>query len=234
LFNFKHRPTLIKNFVMAFLEIFLGVVVLCVALILRYLLRFRGYLETLGIPLVKPILFFGSPPFVPHKLMMHEHSQEMHQKLGKTWAKYEGSEPTIVTIDPDLIKAIMVKHFDSFSDIINWEYADHQITLDLSGGEQWKALRKVMSPTFSSGKLKSMMEPMDAVVDNLVSHLEKEIKKNPVVSVKEVFQCFALDTIAVCSFGINTNSFENPDNDILTWGKKLFSGFICTNWVESG
>jgi cytochrome P450 len=48
--------------------------------------------------------------------------------------------------------------------------------------------RKVLSPTFTSGKLKSMMQPMDAVVDNLIKHLENEVKTDPVISVKSVYQ----------------------------------------------
>jgi cytochrome P450 family 6 len=219
---------------MAVLEIFVAVCVICIALVLRYMLKNRGYLETLGIPIVKPVLIFGSPPFAPHKMVIHEYNQEMHKKLGKTWARYEGREAVIVTIDPELIKSIMVKNFDSFSEIIDWGYPDNKITLDLSGGEQWKALRKVLSPTFTSGKLKSMLEPMDAVVENMLKHIGREIKKNPVISVLEMYQSFALDTISVCAFGIETNSFENSDNQILEWGKKVFSGFICTNWIETG
>jgi hypothetical protein len=33
----------------------------------------------------------------------------MHQKLGKTWGRYNGISPTIVTIDPEIIKEVMVK-----------------------------------------------------------------------------------------------------------------------------
>ena len=218
---------------MVFIEIIIAVAVLTVAVALRYMLKHRGYIESLGIPYVKPFLIFGSPPFVWHKLLLHEHTQEMHEKLGKTWGKYDGREPTIFTIDPDLVKSIMVKNFDSFSEIFDWDIPDRRLTLDLTSGEKWKSLRKVMSPTFTSGKLKSMMAPMDKVVDNLIKHLEKEAAKNPVIPVKEIFQNFALDTISACGFGIDTNSFENGENDILRWGKKLFSSFLLSTWIDS-
>jgi hypothetical protein len=126
---------------MAFVEIFGAFAAVFVAFILTYLLKHRGYLESLGIPVVKPFLIFGSPPYAWHKVLVHEHTQEMHRKLGKTWAMYDGREPTVFTIDLELVKAIMVKNFDSFSDIIDWDFPDKKITLDLSSGEQWKALR---------------------------------------------------------------------------------------------
>ena len=219
---------------MEFLTIVLALLLVCVAVVLRYLLKNRGYLETLGIPVVKPVFIFGSPPLIPHKISIHEQVNESFKKYGKTYARYDGREPSILTIDPELIKCIMVKNFDSFSDTFDWELSDDKITLDLSSGEQWKALRKALTPTFTSGKLKTMLEPMDSVVENLLHHLEKEIKINPVVEVKKIFQSFALDTISVCAFGVNTNSFENNDNQIIKWGQEMFSTFVCTNWAASG
>ncbi len=35
-------------------------------------------------------------------------------KYGKTYGRYDGRVPTIVTKDPELIKSVMVKNFDSF------------------------------------------------------------------------------------------------------------------------
>jgi hypothetical protein len=61
------------------------------------------------------------------------------------------------------------------------------------------------------------------------------VQKNPVISVKGVYQSFALDTISVCAFGLHNNSFEDGANsEILEWGKKIFGGFVCRNWFETG
>ena len=115
---------------------------------------------------------------------------------------------------------------------MNWDLSDAKLTLDLSGGEKWRALRKALSPTFSSGKLKGMLDLMDTSVDNLITHLTKEVKKNPVVELKKVFQAFALDTIAACAFGVDTNSHVNESNEILDNGRKLFSVFQTKSALE--
>ena len=39
----------------------------------------------------------------------------------------------------------------------------------------WRVLRKHMSPTFSSGKLKAMMAPMELVTDQMKDYLDEQI-----------------------------------------------------------
>ncbi len=81
--------------------------------------------------------------------------------------------------------------------------------------------------------------PMGDVADEMVSHLEKKLEKEggdggAVVDMKVVFQVInhfvgellgkigfrgifqglSLDSISNCAFGISTNSFENPDNEL--------------------
>ena len=85
-----------------------------------------------------------------------------------------------------------------------------------------------------------MFMPMGDVADEMVSHLEKKLEKEGgdgggVVDMKVVFQVIyhfvggllgenfisvrifqglSLDSISNCAFGISTNSFENPDNEL--------------------
>ena len=119
---------------MALLEIVGGLLAIGIVIVLRYLLKNRGYLESLGIPIIRPVLCFGSPPFLPHKIYLHEFTTNAYKKFGKTWGRYEGRAPIISTIDPELIKSIMVKNFESFSQTMDWEMADKKLTLDLSSG----------------------------------------------------------------------------------------------------
>ena len=66
---------------------------------------------------------------------------------------------------------------------------DEEITtLDASEGVVWRNLRKNMSPTFTSGKLKGMMEPMTEVIDRFVGHLEKMAEEGKEVEIKPILQ----------------------------------------------
>ncbi len=71
-----------------------------------------------------------------------------------------------------------------------------------------------------------MFGPMGSIADRMVAHIDNCIdqeekvasnvgKDNSVVlDMKRVFQGLSLDSIANCAFGINTDSFENPQNEL--------------------
>ena len=74
----------------------------------------RGYIETLGIPIDPPFLIFGSEPHSLHNQDMFFHTNKFKKFGTKTYGCYTGTTPAIVTIDPELLKSVLVKNFDSF------------------------------------------------------------------------------------------------------------------------
>ena len=70
--------------------------------------------------MIEPSFLFGSGRMDFHNIAFHEQSLEAHKRLGKTYAKYSGTTPVISTIDPEIIKTVTVKEFDSFTDVIDF------------------------------------------------------------------------------------------------------------------
>ena len=118
---------------MDWVTLIFGAVTLVLILGYLYLSRTRGYLESTGIPMVKPFLCFGSPPFLLSKVLYKDWYLNNFKKFGQTWCKYEGVTPLIVTRDLELIKEIAVKQFDCFTDIFPNDFSDDQQTLDIAG-----------------------------------------------------------------------------------------------------
>ena len=79
--------------------------------------------------------------------------------------------------------------FYSFTDVLEIDLPKKQTSLDVSRGETWRELRKALSPTFTTGQLKVMLEPMDEVTDNLLEHFESLVGKNgKTIAIKEIFE----------------------------------------------
>ena len=89
-------------------------------------------------------------------------------------------KPCIVTIDPEFIKEVTVKQFDNFSDRFDLDLPNDQITLDLARGHKWKSLRKLMSPTFTSGKLRNMFELMSTMANQTIEYIEENLQNGQI------------------------------------------------------
>lgn len=97
-----------------------------------YLRRNYGQLDGMGLPIIKPFLCFGSPPFLLNKIVWHEWNHQKFKELGRTFVRYSGSTPEICTIDPELIKEITVKQFENFSAVFDFDLPAEHTTLDMS------------------------------------------------------------------------------------------------------
>ncbi len=106
--------------------ILLGAAMVLLAWLLWHLTHNRGHLETLGIPVDKPIGLLGSGPLDFHNHLVHEIPlKKFRQFKTKTYGKYDGVVPVIMTVDPEIIKSVMVKNFDRFSDVFSKVINDH-------------------------------------------------------------------------------------------------------------
>ena len=140
--------------------------------------------------------------------------------------------PMAVIRDLDLAKQILIKDFDYFTDrkpaavtsphTKNNKYF-RKMLIELMGKE-WKQTRAVLTPIFTSGKLKAMVPLIHKVADECISHLEGLCGQD--IEGKELMKDFALDVIVSTGFGYDNNSYKNPENafkknaDLLI-GKKM-------------
>lgn len=87
---------------------------------------------------------------------------------------------SIVVNEPDLIRDIMVKDFHIFPHHKKLHPGSTKINLNLfflPGNEDWKRVRSIISPSFTSGKLRSMMANISDISEKFVSNLDKLVEK---------------------------------------------------------
>lgn len=181
----------------------------------------HGRFKKLGIPGPKPLPFFGT--VLAYRKGFWDFDMNCFKKYGKTWGFYDGRKPVLAITDPDMIKTILVK--ECYSVFTNRRSIGPvgfmKDAISLSEDEQWKRLRSLLSPTFTSGKLKEMFPIIDQYGDMLVKNVKKEVDKGKFVTMKDVFGAYSMDVITSTSFGVNVDSLNKPSDPFVENTKKL-------------
>ncbi|KAF5296484.1 hypothetical protein FQR65_LT01473 [Abscondita terminalis] len=132
----------------------------------------------------------------------------------------------LVIKDADLIKKITVKDFEHFVDHVQFSPGNEPIwerNLISLKGDQWKSMRSILSPSFTSSKMKMMFNLMMKTTNNFVSFFEEEFKGKRCVEMewKDVFMRFANDVIASIAFGYSCDSLRDRENQFYVTAKKF-------------
>lgn len=83
-------------------------------------------------------------------------------------------------------------------------------------------MRNKLSPTFTSGKIKTMYNTVQLVCDNMLEQIFKDIEKNHLVDVRDMMGKFTTDVIGTTAFGIDCNSFTDPESEFYRMGQSAF------------
>ncbi|XP_071461708.1 cytochrome P450 3A4-like [Marmota flaviventris] len=198
-------------------------VLLGISLLLLYLYGTysHGYFKKLGIPGPTPLPFFGT--LLNYRRGVSNFDTECYKKYGKTWGLFEGSQPVLATTEPSIIKTVLIKEcysvFTNRRDLGPMGFMKKAISL--SEDEEWKRLRTLLSPTFTSGKLKEMFPIINQYGDVLVKNMRMESEKGKFINLKDIFGAYSMDVITATSFGVNIDSLNNPQDPFVEKVKKL-------------
>ncbi|KAF5285374.1 hypothetical protein FQR65_LT13264 [Abscondita terminalis] len=143
---------------------------------------------------------------------------------------YNFGVPSLLIRDPNLIKQIFVKDFETFPQHRAFlpEGVDPLWSNNLfamKGGENWHDLRSTLSPSFTTSKMKAMFGLMRDCSKQFTDYF---LNKGDLVEVelKDSFRRFANDVIATTAFGVTCDSLSNPTNEFFVLAKEFtdFSG----------
>lgn len=169
----------------------------------------NNYWHKKGIPGPKGNLLYGSLLDLLHSI--HEFDQKQTEKYGKTFGTMMKGIPDLVTEDLDLIKEIVIKHFDAFPDRFNLftppKDPETIVTslLTLKEGDDWRRIRHSITPAFTSGKMKKLIPTMHDCSQELVDYLDKFAKTGEDLPLKEfVFDFIKEKNLSFqCSFKVD-------------------------------
>lgn len=132
------------------------------------------------------------------------------QKYGKVYGIYMGKTPRLVVADPEVYCQITVKDFDVFQNHEANEFSDkfQKNFIFALQSEHWKRVRALMSPTFTSGKIKRMFRFLDGCADDLVQCFKEQLpdksgpERSAIVNAKDLYNLFTMDAISTCCYGL--------------------------------
>ena len=170
-----------------------------------YLKRSYDYFEKRGIPYKKPLPLLGNTWRAMFKLDTFVQTITDLYNINRD-AKYIGFYefmlPMIMIRDVDLAKQIMVKHFDHFRDHRSFQEGDTESlfskNLFVLRGERWKEVRNVLTPVFTSSKMKAMFKLMTECAEKYGNTLSNLTEKERVLDLKEIFTRYVSPFICSC------------------------------------
>ena len=146
---------------------------------------------------------------------------ESIKTYGKVHCYNETNRISLVIADADLLKDVLVRHFSHFMDRrqdFHEKYTSKFLT-QLCGSE-WKHTRSIMSPTFTSGKMKAMLHLMNECLEPMMKRIRRNNGKD--MDMKNLFGCFTMDVIAKCAFAVETNTHDDENHPFVVNAKKIF------------
>lgn len=181
----------------------------------------------------KQVLFY--PPSFPFG-NLKDVGKTVHitERLNEIYKKFQGKDkfcgfylttsPRILAIDLDFIKNILIKDFDYFHNrgiYFNEKSDPLSANLFFMEGVQWKNLRSLLTPTFTSGKIKGMFHLIHETGNDLIKTLQVFAETKQPFDAKNIALRFNGDAIASCAFGIKLDGLNNENSELIEAGKLI-------------
>ncbi|CAG2166010.1 unnamed protein product [Oppiella nova] len=182
----------------------------------------------------KPVPIFGnvltrvlrSRPFV---------EMEWYKKYGKIYGTYILAKPCLTVADPELIKQILVRDFNAFR---NRQPRSGGYSLVIKNmvrarDDDWKRVRAIASPTFSSGKMRKMYALIDRCCEDFIDSLDKDVSNGVnEVELRRLMGAYTMDVIASCAFATKTNTYADPNNPFTTTAFNIHKVSVWKGMLE--
>ncbi|KOC66284.1 Cytochrome P450 9e2, partial [Habropoda laboriosa] len=199
-------------------------------LVYHFVWKSMTHFQQLDLLHESPVPILGNmAPSLFRRISLFEHLQHLYSRFSqvKYFGFYNFATPVIVIRDTELITSIAVKNFDHFCD--HRGFVDKELdpligkNLFALRGDHWREMRKLLSPVFTSSKMKTMFHLMDDCANSFTDYIAKDSKQGQVFNLKEIFGRYTNDVVATCSFGISVDSMKNPQNEFYTFAKETMN-----------
>lgn len=194
----------------------------------------KGYWKKLGIPEIDASSIVTELDILLGRKDITERDDYIYEVIENENLKFcgvvENPTPIILVKDLEIIKKILIKDFDHFVDrrLFFGAAREDSVLRKMLGnlqGEEWKGVRSSVRPTFTTGKIRRMMDCFNSVCLEWMKQLSINSKVNEGKRFKiNVFNCvrnYTVDVIASAIFGLQADTIQNPNSKFSVMANRL-------------
>ncbi|KAI4459285.1 cytochrome p450 [Holotrichia oblita] len=219
--------SIVRN-MFSLVELFIIVLISLVIATLLYFRSAHSYWKKRNVNYIEPTFPWGNlenPLFLKRGVIgiVQDAYKQFKSKQKRFGGIYFFHKPMLIPVDLQLIKNILTKDFSHF--VNHGSLSDEEnepMTANLFNAEddKWRNLRTKLTPTFTSAKMKLMFSMIEKCSYQMIDHIRFSCLQKKPLHVKEIVSCYTTDVIGSCVFGLDCNSFKNPDAEFRKYGKK--------------
>ncbi|KAM7303975.1 putative cytochrome P450 [Ixodes scapularis] len=185
--------------------------------------RQHSLFARLGIPGPAPDLFSGN--WVQLKKDPLEVMEHWIEKHGKMFGYYVGEIPYVAITDLEMIKQCFVKEDNVVCNRPSLIVSIEPFGSSLVGlsGDEWKRVRTVLNPIFTSVKLKAVTEIIRRCADEMLEILDDYAERGCIVDMTKVSKGLSLDVITKSAFAWQVDCQRNPSDPLLLAVQRIFN-----------
>lgn len=148
------------------------------------------------------------------------------KRFGSIYGAYDFNKKIFVVNNIELARDISIKHFNNFRVRNSAYFGPSNLAKSLfflPAKQDWKRIRSIVTPAFTTGKLKDMCKPIGRIVNNFVDNLRQHAESGEEFDIKNNLSGFTMDVIASCGYGINVDSVRQPNHPIVENAKRILA-----------
>ncbi|CAH1160063.1 unnamed protein product [Phaedon cochleariae] len=191
-----------------------------------------GYWKRRNVPYLEPTFPTGNnTSFFPKGVAVGKVTQYFYNEFKARGLKiggvFLGIDPNLVLLDPEDVRTILIKDFNSFVDRGIYMTKTDPMTVHMitQQGSEWRNARVKYTSVFSSAKMKMMYDTMKQCFTNMIPTLDDSAERKLDVDVFETMACFTTDSVGATILGVECNSFKDPDAEFRRLGRHFFEQF---------
>ncbi|XDV17067.1 hypothetical protein PO909_016512 [Leuciscus waleckii] len=154
---------------------------------------------------------------------IHKFDLGCFKKYGRVWGIYDARQPVLCIMDQSIIKTILIKEcYSLFTNRRNFRLNGQLYDgVSIVEDDDWRRIRSLLSPSFTSGRVKEVRSAFQTHSKILVENLGKSATRGENVDIKEFFGAYSMDVVTSTAFSVDIDSLNNPKDPFVTNIKKM-------------